>query len=232
MDDMNMVRFLLRLIKRLLVGLFAMSVLSVVAFRFIPIPLTPLMVIRSFQSILDGEKPTWKYEWVSDKHISKHLKRAVVASEDQRFFEHWGFDLHEIKKATKENKRRKKPRGASTISQQTAKNVFLWPASSWFRKGLEVYFTALIELFWSKDRILEVYLNVIETGPGIYGAEAVANAHFNTSASKLTRIQSARIAATLPNPIRFSSKHPSAYILKRQDQILKQMQNIAWPSDR
>ena len=145
------------------------------------------------------------------------------------FFEHGGFDLEQIRKARQENKIRRRPRGASTISQQTAKNVFLWPRSSWFRKGLEVYFTFLIEFFWSKDRILEVYLNSIEMGKGIYGAEAVARRHFNTSASDLTRSQAALIAATLPNPLRFSSRDPSPYILRRRQEILRQMELIDVP---
>lgn len=151
---------------------------------------------------------------------------AVIASEDNRFATHNGFDFIEIKKAMKENETRKRKRGASTISQQTAKNVFLWPASSWIRKGFEVYFTWLIELCWSKERIMEVYLNSIEMGKGIYGAEAAARHKFKTTASKLTAGQSALIAATLPNPIRFDSAHPSSYIQHRQKQILKLMKLV------
>ena len=151
---------------------------------------------------------------------------AVIASEDNRFATHNGFDFIEIKKAMKENETRKRKRGASTISQQTAKNVFLWPQSSWTRKGLEVYFTWLIELCWSKERIMEVYLNSIEMGKGIYGAEATAKYKFHTTAAKLTAGQSALIAATLPNPIRFDSAHPSAYILRRQSQILRLMKLV------
>nr|HPJ55756.1 monofunctional biosynthetic peptidoglycan transglycosylase [Bacteroidales bacterium] len=150
-------------------------------------------------------------------------------SEDQRFFEHKGFDLEQIQKARKENETRRKPRGASTITQQTAKNVFLWPRSSWVRKGLETYFTVLLEIFWSKERILEVYLNSIETGKGIYGAQAVAREHFNTPARALTRYQASLIAATLPNPLRFNSRTPSAYILRRSREILRQMDWIAIP---
>ena len=148
---------------------------------------------------------------------------AVIASEDNRFAEHNGFDFVEIRKAMKENKTRKRKRGASTISQQTAKNVFLWPKSSWVRKGFEVYFTFLIELFWSKERIMEVYLNSIEMGNGIYGAQATAQIKFGTTAAKLTRGQCALIAPPLPNPIRFNSAKPSPYILKRQKQILRLM---------
>jgi len=217
------------LIKLLTIFFFASTIVAVIIFRFMPVYFTPLMVIRTVQQISEGEKPTLHHQWVSRKHISKNLKRAIIASEDQRFYDHWGFDVLEIKKAVKENNRRKKPRGASTISQQTAKNVFLWPKSSWIRKGLEIYFTVLVEVFWSKDHILEVYLNSMETGDGIYGAEAVAKYHFYTTAENLTKRQSALIAATLPNPIRFNSKHPSPYILRRQAQIQKQMRYIHLP---
>lgn len=151
---------------------------------------------------------------------------AVIASEDNRFAEHNGFDFKEIEKAIKENETRKRKRGASTISQQTAKNVFLWPQSSWLRKGFEVYFTFLIEIFWSKERIMEVYLNSIEMGNGIYGAQAAAKYKFHTTAPKLSKEQSALIAATLPNPIRFDSAHPTPYILKRQKQIMRLMNLI------
>lgn len=151
---------------------------------------------------------------------------AVIASEDNRFATHNGFDFIEIKKAIEENENRKRKRGASTISQQTAKNVFLWPQSSWVRKGFEVYFTWLIELFWSKERIMEVYLNSIEMGKGVYGAQAAAKYKFNTTAAKLTAGQCALIAATLPNPIRFNSAKPSRYILKRQGQILRLMKLV------
>ncbi len=224
-----MIRKTLRFLKWFILGAFAFSILLVGVYRFVPVPVTPLMVIRYVQQTVKGEKARIRHRWVPEEKISDNLKRAVIASEDQLFFEHRGFDFNQIKKATQENKRRKRPRGASTITQQTAKNVFLWPQSSWVRKGLEVYFTLLIEVLWDKDRILEVYLNSIEMGKGIYGAEAVAREHFKTSAAQLTRAQSALIAATLPNPVRFSSKNPSAYILRRQGEILTQMYYIALP---
>lgn len=189
------------------------------------------MGIRIIEQMKQKKNPRLKHHWVGYDEISDNMKRAVVASEDQLFFEHKGFDKKQIKKAIEENKKRKRPRGASTISQQTAKNVFLWPKSSWLRKGLEAYFTVLIELFWSKDRILHVYLNSIETGDGIYGVEAVARLHFNTSAKKLSQSQAALIAATLPNPLRFSSKNPSAYMYTRQAFIQRQMQNIKLPAN-
>ena len=217
---------ILKFIRNLLIIFFGSSILSVIALRFIPVYFTPLMFIRTAQQIIHGEDIKWKHTWVSKEKISRHLPMAVIASEDNRFAEHNGFDFKEIEKAMEENKTRKRPRGASTISQQTAKNVFLWPASSWLRKGLEVYFTTLIELCWSKERIMEVYLNSIEMGKGIYGAEAAAKYKFHTTAAKLTAGQCALIAATLPNPIRFDSAHPSAYILRRQSQILRLMKLV------
>ena len=216
----------LRILRNLILFFFISTILTVVIYRFIPVYFTPLMVIRSTQQIFKGEKPVWHHSWVSFDKISPHLPMAVIASEDNRFAEHNGFDFKEIEKAIKENEKRKRKRGASTISQQTAKNVFLWPQSSWVRKGLEVYFTFLIETFWSKERIMTVYLNSIEMGKGIYGAQATAKYKFNTTAAKLTKGQCALIAATLPNPIRFDSAHPSAYILRRQSQILRLMKLV------
>ena len=174
------------IIRNLLLFFFGSSILAVIVLRFIPVYFTPLMFIRTTQQIIHGEDIKWKHSWIPKENISPHLPMAVIASEDNRFAEHNGFDFKEIEKALEENKNRKRPRGASTISQQTAKNIFLWPASSWIRKGLEVYFTTLIELFWNKERIMEVYLNSIEMGNGIYGAEAVAREHFHKNASKLT----------------------------------------------
>lgn len=217
------IKKLVRYTRNLLIFFFSSTILAVIAYRFIPVYVTPLMVIRSVQQIASGDKPTWKHTWVSFDKISPHLPMAVIASEDNRFAEHSGFDFIEIEKAIKENDKRKKKRGASTISQQTAKNVFLWPQSSWIRKGFEVYFTFLIELCWSKERIMEVYLNSIEMGNGIYGAQAAAKYKFGTTAAKLSKGQCALIAATLPNPIRFNSAKPSPYIIKRQNQILKLM---------
>lgn len=212
--------------RNLLLLFFISSIVAVVLYRFIPVYITPLMVIRSVQQVAAGEKPIWHHKWVPLKEISPNLPMAVIASEDNRFATHNGFDFEEIKKAMEENKKRKRKRGASTISQQTAKNVFLWPKSSWLRKGLEVYFTFLIELFWTKERIMTVYLNSIEMGKGIYGAQATAKYKFHTTAAKLTKAQCALIAATLPNPIRFDSARPSAYMLKRQQQILRLMNLI------
>lgn len=223
-----MLKKIQKIIRWIVLSFLGSTIFFVILYRFVPVPITPLMVIRCAQQVERGEKIRLKHHWVPMKEISSQLGIAVIASEDQRFLEHHGFDFKAIEKAIDENKKGKRRRGASTISQQTAKNVFLWPGSSWLRKGLEVYFTALIELCWSKERIMEVYLNSIEMGDGIYGAEAVAQQHFGRSAKKLTATNSALIAATLPNPLKFSSANPSRYMLKRQSAIMRQMKNVSY----
>lgn len=205
---------------------FTSSIGMVLVYRFVPVPLTPLMLIRSAEQKMAGKPVVMEHDWVPMEEISPNLVTAVIASEDQNFTRHSGFDITAIEQAAKEYAEGRRKRGGSTISQQTAKNVFLWPQSSWVRKGFEAYFTFLIELFWSKERIMEVYLNSIEMGNGIYGAEAVAKSHFNTTAAKLTKRQSALIAATLPNPLKFSSKNPSRYVSRRVQQIEVQMNNV------
>jgi monofunctional biosynthetic peptidoglycan transglycosylase len=202
------------------------SVAAVVLYRWVPVKATPLMFIRSLEHPTDAAYTDWKHRWVPYDSISPYMAVAVMASEDQNFRHHKGFDLKAIEQARREYEEGGRRRGASTISQQTAKNAFLWPRSSWVRKGLETYFTVLIEMLWSKERIMEVYLNSIEMGPGIYGVEAVAEEHFHTTAAALSRSRCALIAATLPNPIRFSSKQPSAYIVKRQHRIMQEMRHI------
>ena len=181
------------------------------------------MLIRSGEFLLEGKSPILRYKWRSSDKISNNLKRAVVAAEDQKFYDHYGFDLEAIKKAAKNNEKGRKIKGGSTISQQCAKNVFLWQGRNWIRKGLEVYFTALIELFWSKERIMTVYLNVIEMGIGVYGAEAASEYYFNKSATSLTKSDAALMAAILPNPRKWDVKNPSGYIQRRQRWILRQM---------
>ena len=207
---------------------FASTILSVVALRFLPVWVTPLMVIRCFQQVSEGRSLKLSHDWEPLENISPSLPVAVMASEDARFLEHHGFDYKAIEHAAKRNREHPEKRklGASTISQQTAKNVFLWPGRSWTRKGFEAYFTVLIEVLWPKQRIMEVYLNSIEMGEGIYGAQAVAEEHFGKDAKDLTRSECALIAATLPNPRKFSSKSPSAYMLKRQSRILKEMKYV------
>ncbi len=217
------VLWIMHVIRWTFILFFGSSVFFVLLYRWVPVPCSPLMFIRLGQQVIHGESPKLKHQWVDADSISKELPLAVWASEDQNFFNHNGFDFAQIKIALKESSEGKRERGASTISQQTAKNVFLWPSHSWMRKGLEVYFTILIETFWSKERIMEVYLNTIEMGDGIYGAEAVALEHFGVPARRLTRNQCALIAVSLPNPRRMNSANPTSYMRRRQSWVLQQM---------
>lgn len=212
-----------RFLFRLLIKAIIFSVLLVLLFKWVPVPVTPLMVIRGISNYQENKTFDWEHRWVSLKEISPHLQKAVICSEDQRFLEHHGFDLAAIEKALKHNKTHQNLRGASTISQQTAKNVFLWPGRSWIRKGLETWFTFLIELLWSKERILEVYLNSIEMGKGVYGAEAAAKYWFQKPAARLGLYEAAAIAAILPNPLRYKANPPTAYIARRKTWIVTQM---------
>jgi monofunctional biosynthetic peptidoglycan transglycosylase len=225
---LNPFRLIKKTLKWIVVAFFASTILSVVALRFLPVWVTPLMVIRCFQQVSEGRSLKLSHDWEPLENISPSLPVAVMASEDARFLEHHGFDYKAIEHAAKRNREHPEKRklGASTISQQTAKNVFLWPGRSWTRKGFEAYFTVLIEVLWPKQRIMEVYLNSIEMGEGIYGAQAVAEEHFGKDAKDLTRSECALIAATLPNPRKFSSKSPSTYMLKRQSRILKEMKFV------
>ncbi len=225
---MNPFKLIKKFVKWIVAAFFATTILSVVLFRFLPVWVTPLMFIRCYQQVTEGRDLKLSHDWVSLDEISPSLPVAVMASEDAKFLEHHGFDYKAIEHAAERNMKHPEKRklGASTISQQTAKNVFLWPGRSWTRKGLEVYFTALIELLWSKQRIMEVYLNSIEMGEGIYGAQAVAEEHFGKDAKDLSKGECALIAATLPNPRRYSSKSPSSYMLKRQSRILHEMKYV------
>lgn len=188
-----------------------------------PVPLTPLMLIRCIEQKSDGKDMRLKHDWVPLEEINERLQLAVVCSEDQNYLRHDGFDWGAIKKAMKQNKKGKRIRGGSTITQQTAKNVFLWSGRSYIRKGFEAYFTFLIELFWSKERIMEVYLNSIEMGDGIYGAEAAAQHWFKKSAIKLNKDQAAAIAAVLPNPRKYVANPAGPYMQNRKAWIKKQM---------
>jgi len=225
---MNMSFFskILRFIRNLIVLFILITVGWTIILRFVPVYVTPLMLIRSVEAIAAGNSPKNSKRWVSIEKISPHMYQAVVASEDNLFLEHHGFSFQDMKKAWEHNQQGKRIRGGSTISQQTAKNVFLWNKRSYFRKGLEAYFTVLIELFWSKERIMEVYLNVIETGDGVYGVEAASLEYFGKNASDLSRSQAALIAVCLPNPRRFSPAKPSPYIQRRKNQILYLMNQI------
>ncbi len=193
------------------------------AYKWIAVPVTPLMFIRSSQSKGGVKDVKWKHSWVPIEEISVNLQLAVICSEDQNFLNHKGFDMKAIEKALKHNKNGQKLRGASTISQQTVKNVFLWPERSWFRKGLEAYFTFLIEQIWSKERIMEVYLNSIEMGDAIYGADAAAEYWFKQSAGNLSKFEAAAIAAILPNPRKYRANPASEYIESRKTWIVRQM---------
>lgn len=222
-----------RLLKLFLIKLplafIALSVLWALILRWVPVYLTPLMISRSIEYSSDGDFHTYK-KWKSIEDISPELAKAVIASEDNLFAEHNGFDWNEMRKAINEHKTKgKRLRGASTISQQTAKNVFLFPSRSFVRKGFEAYFTVLIEWLWSKERILEVYLNVAEMGKGIYGAEAAAQEIFGKAASELTRREASLIAACLPNPLQRNAGKPSAYVTKRAGQIRNLIPKIAYP---
>lgn len=221
-DKLNKV---FNILKRIILYFFAFSIIAVIVYRFIPPPFTPLMIIRLADQIAEGKSLKLKKDWESLDNISPNLPLAVMASEDQLFKEHHGFDLKSIKKAweSNNNKKKKKVRGGSTISQQVAKNVFLWPGRTWIRKGLEAYFTVLIEIFWSKKRIMEMYLNVAELGNGIYGAEAASEFYFKKPASKLTKNEAASLAAILPNPRKWSPTHTTAYIERRKAWIKRNM---------
>jgi len=212
-----------KLILKVVIAFFIVSIFSVIVFKWVPVPFTPLMLIRNIEQWSKGEKAAFEHKWVSIGKISNNLAKAVIVSEDQKFMEHFGFDIEAIEKAYEKNKKGKKIKGGSTITQQTAKNVFLWPQRSYVRKGFEVYFSFLIEVFWSKERILEVYLNSIEMGKGIYGAEAASKHWFRKSASKLSSYEAASIAAILPNPRKYKAINSSSYVERRKVWIVRQM---------
>lgn len=215
-----------RIIRFAVFFFFISTIVVTIIYRFIRPPVTPLQLIRVGEQLFNGENIKMKRDWVKFEDISPNMARAVIASEDNKFLKHHGIDFDAIKKARELNKKRKRKLGASTISQQTAKNVFLWPDRSWLRKGLEVYFTGLIEIFWGKRRIMEVYLNVIEMGDGIYGVEMAAQKYFHKPASDLSRGEAALIAAVLPNPRRWNAGAPTSYIQRRQQSILRVMGQV------
>jgi monofunctional glycosyltransferase len=223
----GLIRRSLRRLGRALVLFVAITVVLAAIYRFVPPPLTPLMAIRLFEG-------NWiSKDWMSYEEISPNLVRAVIASEDAGFCTHWGFDFAAIRKALRHNEKSGRLRGGSTISNQTAKNAFLWPGDStvtrYARKAVEPYFTVLIEGMWGKKRILEVYLNVVEWAPGIYGAEAAARHHFRKSAAEVSRREAALLAAALPNPRRYNAGKPGAYLSRRAGQIQAQMNDVADP---
>lgn len=215
---------LLLVLRNLVVVFILLSLLFVLLYRWFPVPLTPLMVIRSYQQWINPEENVrLNYDWVSIDSVSPYVWKAAIAGEDGFFLNHWGFDWDAIRYAREYNKTHEKKIGGSTISQQTAKNVFLWPDRTWLRKGLEAWFTILIELLWGKRRIMEVYLNVVEMGPGIYGVKAASYAYFKKHPYYLTASEAAFLIATLPSPRKWNpyTNHPVLY--RRQQRILKNM---------
>jgi monofunctional biosynthetic peptidoglycan transglycosylase len=219
-------RLISRIIKLLFIFFVLGSLFFVILYRFVNPPITFLMIERGFERKADGKD--WKIDkhWKNFDDIADPMKRAAVAAEDQTFLENHGFDFNAIEKAIKKNEKSKKLIGGSTISQQTAKNVFLWPGRSLIRKGFEAWFTLLMEVFWSKKRIMEVYLNVIEMGDGIYGVEAASQAYFHKSASELTNQQAAAIAVIFPSPLKWSATNPTPYLKHRQYLIMKNMRRL------
>ncbi|MFN8348288.1 MAG: monofunctional biosynthetic peptidoglycan transglycosylase [Spirosomataceae bacterium] len=217
---------IIRFILKAVVYFVVISVIWVTVLKFVPVWFTPYMMVRKVEALFDGRKSKIYSDWTPIEAMSKEAPLSVVASEDQLFPQHWGFDFKAMGNAFKYNLKGKKIRGASTITQQVAKNVFLWQNRDYLRKALEVYFSVLIELIWGKERILEVYLNVAETGPMTFGYEAASQRFLNKSAALLTRAEAARIAAVLPSPLRFSVKNPSAYTQRRTQQIARQMRML------
>jgi monofunctional biosynthetic peptidoglycan transglycosylase len=214
----------------LIVFCIAASVLAVAMLRWVDPPYSAFMAQTQMAAWAKHDRTyVFRHHWVDLNQVSPNLPLAVVASEDQKFPEHWGFDVEAIEKAYEMNQHSHRVHGASTISQQVAKNLFLWSGRSYFRKGLEAYFTVLIEACWPKRRILEVYLNIAEFGLGTYGADAAAQRFFHKPAARLTRSDSAVLAAVLPNPERLSAAAPSAYVQQRRDWILGQMEALGGP---
>lgn len=215
-----------RFLFKLTLWFFGISIFLVVLFKFVPVPFTPLMISRCVEQKMAGKEMKCNHDWVSLDEISVNIQKAVVASEDGNFLKHSGFDFKAMKKAFKNNNKGRKLKGGSTISQQTAKNVFLWQGRSYLRKGLEAYFTFLIEIVWGKERIMEVYLNSIEMGDGVYGVQAASQNWYHKNAINLTPIQAAGIAAILPNPRKYKATNSTVYITKRKNKIVKVMRMI------
>jgi monofunctional biosynthetic peptidoglycan transglycosylase len=221
-----MIKKISRWIWKAMLWFFGLSIVSVIFFKWVPIPFTPLMVIRIIEFKSDNQDAIYSHDWVPLEEISPNLQKAVIASEDGNFLKHSGFDFEAMQKAFKNNQKGRKLKGGSTISQQTAKNVFLWQGRSYVRKGLEAYFTVLIELIWGKERIMEVYLNSIEMGNGVYGAQEAARHWYRKEAKNLTKREAAGIAAILPNPRKYKATNSSSYIERRKDRIMRVMRHV------
>jgi monofunctional biosynthetic peptidoglycan transglycosylase len=223
-------RRILVLLLKVSLGFLAVSVLAVIVLRFMAPPFSALMVERRIGSWFGEGKYSPTYQWVSLDKIAPVMSAAVIASEDQSFPYHYGFDLAAIQRAMGHNERSSRTKGASTLTQQTAKNMFLWSSRSWLRKGVEAYFTVLLETFWGKRRILETYLNIVEFGDGIYGVEAASQRYFRKPASRLNSEEAAILAAVLPNPRRYKVSAPGPYVRERQQWILQQMDQLGGSS--
>lgn len=220
-----------RFVIRMLLFLFLLSIGQVFLFKYVRVPMTPLVLKRSIQQMIKGEMPHYSKKWIHLDNIASSIQYAVIASEDNLFLEHPGFSTRAIANAWEANKNGKHIIGGSTITQQTAKNVFTFGSRTWFRKGVEFYYTLLIEWIWGKQRIMEVYLNVIEMGPNIYGIDAASDIYFNCEASELSNRQSALITAVLPAPNTYSVKKPGRYVRRRVRQIqnlMPKMKRIPW----
>lgn len=230
--DMGALRLVLRWCARLVVGFVALSFAGVTLYHWVDPPVTPLMLLRVVEGAVAGSPVGIDRRWVDLGAVSPHLVRAVIAAEDARFFTHWGVDTKELERAVEYNDRQagRRMRGASTITMQCARSVFLWPGRTWLRKAIEVWLAVLMEGLWGKRRILEVYLNVVEWGPGVYGAEAAARRSFGASAAALDPDEAALLAAALPAPRRFDPGAPSPALRRRAATIAARARAVALPA--
>ncbi|MFI5236418.1 MAG: monofunctional biosynthetic peptidoglycan transglycosylase [Ignavibacteriales bacterium] len=223
----KIISWLARIILKLFLGFIFLSIFIVLILKWVNPSVSSVMIQRKVNAVINlRDKQMIAHEWFSYDNISKQMPLAIIAAEDQNFPFHFGFDFDQIEKAIEQNNRGRKLRGASTITQQVAKNLFLWEGRSFFRKGLEAYFTLLIEVLWSKERTIEVYMNIVETGDMIFGVGTASHIYFKKLPNKLTRSQAALLSAVIPNPKRFSVRNPSRYILRRQDWIIGQMSSL------
>jgi monofunctional biosynthetic peptidoglycan transglycosylase len=223
---MKRLRRILLFLLIIALGFGTLSVAITILFRFVAPPVSALMIERRFDSLREGRQYTAHYQWIDFDRIAPTMAAAVIAAEDQNFSSHHGFDWDAIQRAIDYDENGTRVRGASTLTQQTAKNMFLWPKRNWLRKGFEAYFTVLLESCWGKRRILETYLNIVEFGDGIYGVEAASQRFFHKSSSRLTPEDAALLAAVLPNPHRLRANAPSNYVRERQQWILRQMRQL------
>ena len=219
-------KFVIRWLRNIIAAFVLLSILMVLCLRWVNPPTSSFMMQRRIKAWWHGQAYQQHYQWVDWDQMDWQIKVAAITSEDQRFAENWGFDFGQIHKAIEESKNLKDMRGASTITQQTAKNLFLWPAHSLFRKGIEAYFTILLELFWSKKRILEVYLNIAQFGDNIYGVQAASRYYFHTTAARLNKSQSALMVTALPDPYDYDLAHPSPYMIRRRNWVLRYMNKL------